>query len=139
MRFCFPFIISQRYICVPNLNLCPSNDKFGNTTFPQFYEENFSNKHFYLKVVTPAMEIWGNSCQGDSLAQRQLLRLVDFYHVATTFTFDLLHRASLKQVRGTPTTVTDHILWLFFLCLILSLEPLATFYLYFIITEIKNL
>lgn len=57
MRFCFPFIISQRYICVPNLNLCPSNDKFGNTTFPQFYEENFSNKHFYLKVVTPAMEI----------------------------------------------------------------------------------
>lgn len=135
MRFCFPFIISQRYICVPNLNLCPSNDKFGNTTFPHFYEENFSKKHFYLKVVTPAMEIWGNSCQGGFPSAETTLEIGWFLSRGYYFYF----RFATPGVSQTGEGYTDHILWLFFLCLILSLEPLATFYLYFIITEIKNL
>lgn len=135
MRFCFPFIISQRYICVPNLNLCPSNDKFGNTTFPHFYEENFSKKTFLPQSCNACHGNLREFLSGGFPSAETTLEIGWFLSRGYYFYF----RFATPGVSQTGEGYTDHILWLFFLCLILSLEPLATFYLYFIITEIKNL
>lgn len=69
------------------------------------YEENF--KHIYLKVVTPVMEIWGNSYQGDSLNAETTLEIGWFLSRGYYFRFDT------PGVSQTGEGFTDHILWLF--------------------------
>lgn len=96
------------------------------------YEENF--KHIYLKVVTPVMEIWGNSYQGDSLNAETTLEIGWFLSRGYYFRFDT------PGVSQTGEGFTDHILWLFLRLFMFDsfFGTFGRFFSCFIMTEVKK-